>query len=82
MLAFVLAMVVIVAVGLSLGRGRMGGRLGGPGNKPAKRACKWSETGNRNGRFVEYRCAACGVAAYSATGDAPVICKSNLKGSA
>ncbi|KRS14648.1 hypothetical protein XM53_02800 [Roseovarius atlanticus] len=82
MLAFVLALVVIVAVGLSLGRGRMGGRLGGPGNKPAKRACKWSETGNSNGRFVEYRCASCGVAAYSATGDAPVICKSNLKGSA
>jgi hypothetical protein len=81
MLAFVLALVVIVAVALSLGRGRMGGRLGGPAKKPAKRACKWSETGNSNGRFVEYRCAACGVAAYSATGEAPVICKSNLKGS-
>ncbi|QFT92613.1 hypothetical protein FIU86_07150 [Roseovarius sp. THAF9] len=77
MLAFVLALVVIVAVALSPERGRMGG----VGKKPAKRACKWSETGNSNGRFVEYRCAACGVAAYSATGDAPVICKSNLKGS-
>ncbi|MGK7653442.1 hypothetical protein ACSQ76_13800 [Roseovarius sp. B08] len=82
MLAFVLALVVIVAVALSLGRGRMGGRLGGPGKKPAKRACKWSETGNSNGRFVEYRCAACGVSAFSATGAAPAICKSNLKGSA
>ena len=78
MLAFVLALVVIVAVGLSLGRGR----VGGAGKKPAKRACAWSETGNSNGRIVEYRCAACGVAAYSATGAAPVICKSNLKGSA
>ncbi|QFT99402.1 hypothetical protein FIU85_18950 [Roseovarius sp. THAF8] len=82
MLAFVLALVVIAAVAWSLGRGRVGGRMAGPGKRPARRACKWSETGNSNGRFVEYRCAACGVAAYSATGDAPVICKSNLKGSA
>ncbi len=79
MLSFVIALAVVVAVGLWLGRGRGAAGPGGAG-RPAKRACSWSETGARNGRFVEYKCAACGVAAYSATGQAPVICKRTLGG--
>lgn len=42
-------------------------------------ACKWSQTGDSNGRFVEYRCASCGVAAMTHTGSPPKDCKRNLK---
>ena len=57
-------------------------RKGGPSDarvkKPAKKACKWETTGHSKGRFVEFRCATCGVSAMPHTGKAPVDCKSNL----
>lgn len=46
--------------------------------KPAKKACKWEQTGHSKGRFVEFRCTTCGASAMPHTGKAPVDCKSNL----
>lgn len=43
-----------------------------------RKACKWSATGDSTGRFVEYRCSACGVSAMSHTGKPPQDCKRNL----
>ncbi|WP_298294210.1 hypothetical protein [uncultured Litoreibacter sp.] len=43
-----------------------------------RKACKWDKTGDANGRFVEYRCATCRVAAMSHSGKPPQDCKRNL----
>ncbi len=80
-LAFVLALAVIGFVWWAWGRQRAGNAVAGkPDQVFRKRDCKWSETGDQNGRFVEYRCATCDIAAYSTTGNAPTTCKRNLRG--
>jgi hypothetical protein len=45
-----------------------------------KSDCKWRATGEVKTTLAEYRCAACGIAAYSRTGKAPTMCKKNLRG--
>ncbi len=58
-------------------------KRGGPSLPRAaspKNKCKWSKTGESSGAFVEYRCASCGVAAFSRTDAAPKDCKKGLTG--
>ena len=47
---------------------------------PKKKACKWAKTGDSSGAFVEYRCSACGVSAFSRNDAAPKDCKKGLTG--
>lgn len=65
---------------------RQGGRVGRTGANPTgtarTKACKWSATGEGQGRLKQYRCATCGVTAYSGTGKPPAQCKKNLGGGA
>jgi hypothetical protein len=56
------------------------GGISMPKATPAKNKCKWSKTGDSSGAFVEYRCASCGVAAFSRTDAAPKDCKKGLTG--
>lgn len=80
-LALALALAVVGFVWWSWGRRRAGDAVAGKLDRAfRKRDCRWSETGDRNGRFVEYRCVNCGIAAYSTTGRAPTTCKRNLRG--
>ena len=76
MAIFVVALIVLAyAVWTFTRGGRSLPRAASP-----KNPCKWSKTGERSGAFVEYKCAACGVAAYSRTDAAPRDCKKGLTG--
>lgn len=57
-----------------------GGSMQMPGfsKKKPRKACKWLETGEAKGRFVEYRCEICDVVALSHTGRPPQDCKKVL----
>ncbi len=80
-LALVIALAVIGFVWWAWGRQRAGNAVAGMLDQVfRKRDCKWAKSGDQNGRFVEYRCAICGIAAYSTTGKAPTNCKRNLRG--
>lgn len=83
-LAFLLALVVVGVAAWVFGRARTSGMpVAGAGTGRASKAkpkCAWSLTGEHKGKFIEYRCSACDVVAYSSTGAAPEICKRNLKG--
>ncbi|MEJ6394951.1 hypothetical protein V8J82_16930 [Gymnodinialimonas sp. 2305UL16-5] len=76
-----IAIAVIGFIWWSWGRHRVGGEVATRLDAlTRRRACKWSATGDRNGRFVEYRCETCGKAAYSRTGSAPTACQRNQPG--
>lgn len=42
--------------------------------------CQWRADGQKNASFRRWRCASCGVEAYSSTGKAPDQCKKGLDG--
>lgn len=44
------------------------------------RACQWQAQGQKNASFSSWRCATCGVEAFSRTGAAPKQCKKGLDG--
>ena len=70
--------IILVLYAIWALRRRIPGVEGRGPRKPAKTPCKWEKTGHSKGRFVEFRCATCGVSAMPHTGKAPVDCKSNL----
>ncbi len=78
--AITITAVILVLYAIWALRRRGAGQAGGISRTPAKKACKWVETGHSKGRFVEFRCQTCGVSAMPHTGKAPVDCKSNLSG--
>lgn len=77
MAIFVVALIVLAYAVWTFTRGK-GPNL--PKMRTEKNPCKWSKTGERSGAFVEYRCAACGVSAFSRTDAAPKDCKKGLTG--
>ncbi len=80
MATFITAVLVLLYAGWALWfrRGGAPSRMGGRGLKAKRNPCKWSETGDTKGRFVEYRCATCLVVALSHTGAPPQDCKKVL----
>ena len=76
---FITALIVLAYVAWMYTRSRGGASLP-KAAKPVKNACKWDKTGDRSGAFVEYRCATCGVSAFSRTDAAPKDCKKGLTG--
>ncbi|MEP3345215.1 MAG: hypothetical protein ABJN34_10225 [Litoreibacter sp.] len=79
----VLAILLAVAgfVWWSWGRRRAGDEVAFRLDKLFRRKpCRWNGTGDAKGALLEYRCATCGVAAYSRTGKGPNDCKRNLRG--
>ncbi len=79
-MAITITAIILVLYAIWALRRRGTGHGARVGRKPAKKACKWVETGHSKGRFVEFRCETCGVSAMPHTGKAPVDCKSNLSG--
>ncbi|MGL6209353.1 MAG: hypothetical protein ACRC14_05940 [Paracoccaceae bacterium] len=78
----ILTVLILVAGFLwwSWGRDRAGSVVSNRLDRLFRRsACKWTPTGETNGRFHEYRCETCGIAAYSTTGSPPVTCKRNIR---
>jgi hypothetical protein len=55
-------------------------KLQGPSGRfsVARSRCRWSRSGGQSGVLVEYRCATCGVTAFSASGGAPKQCKKDI----
>jgi hypothetical protein len=54
------------------------GGLKGSAAKPARKACKWQPMGEARGRLREFRCATCGVTAYSMNAEGPELCKRDV----
>lgn len=78
MAIFITALLVVAYVAWTYRRGRPSIGGGGAAAAETKNACKWSKTGERNGVFVEYRCASCGVQAFGRVDSAPKECKKQL----
>ncbi|MBP0483701.1 hypothetical protein [Sagittula salina] len=73
-----LAILVIAALAFWSWRTR-GGGMGAAGGQPkARKACDWQPMGEPRGRLREFRCAACGVTAFSTNAEGPELCKRGL----
>lgn len=79
MAIFITALILVAYAAWIFSR-RGGGGLSMPKATKPKNKCKWAKTGESSGAFVEYRCASCGVAAFSRTDAAPKDCKKGLTG--